>query len=107
MERLLAAINEEFRGEVRRDELMLSHTSWRIGGPAQLFVIPEDSRDLRTLLAVLKRFNAPWIILGNGTNLLVKDDGIAGAVISLERFDSIEMKILNRVQVGAASPSAS
>jgi UDP-N-acetylmuramate dehydrogenase len=101
MERLLAAINEEFRGEVRRDELMLSHTSWRIGGPAQLFVIPEDSRDLRTLLAVLKRFNAPWIILGNGTNLLVKDDGIAGAVISLERFDSIEMKILNRVQVGA------
>lgn len=101
MERLLAAINEEFRGEVRRDELMLSHTSWRIGGPAQLFVIPEDSRDLQALLKVLKRFNAPWMVIGNGTNLLVKDNGIAGAVISLERFDTIEMKILNRVQVGA------
>lgn len=101
MERLLAAINEEFRGEIRRDELMLSHTSWRIGGPAQLFLIPEDSNDLQVLLQVLERFQAPWMVLGNGTNLLVKDGGIAGAVISLERFDAIEMKILSRIEVGA------
>jgi len=101
MERLLAAINEEFRGEIRRDELMLSHTSWRIGGPAQLFLIPEDSKDLQTLLQVLKRFQTPWMVVGNGTNLLVKDGGIPGAVISLERFDDFEVKILGSVHVGA------
>lgn len=101
MERVLTALNEEFCGEIRCDELMVSHTSWRIGGPAQLFLIPQDKKDLQTLLQVLERFQVPWMVLGNGTNLLVKDGGIVGAVISLERFVSIELKILGRIQVDA------
>lgn len=101
MERLLAAINEEFRGEIRCDELMLSHTSWRIGGPAQLFLIPADSADLTVLLQLLERYRAPWMVIGNGTNLLVKDGGIAGAVISLERFDAIGINDQGQIRVEA------
>lgn len=106
MQYLLDAISEEFRGEIRRDEPMVSRTSWRIGGPAQLFLVPEDTDDLQALLTVLKRFRVPWMVLGNGSNLLVRDGGIAGAVISLERFDAIEMKILGRIEAGAGLPLA-
>ncbi|MDT8421650.1 MAG: FAD-binding protein [Desulfuromonadales bacterium] len=101
MERLLAVINEEFRGEVRREEPMLSHTSWRIGGPAKLFLIPQDAADLRVLLGILERFRVEWMVIGHGTSLLVKDGGFAGAMISLERFDTIEMKMLGRIDAGA------
>ncbi|HKJ05316.1 MAG TPA: UDP-N-acetylmuramate dehydrogenase [Geopsychrobacteraceae bacterium] len=106
MERLLSAIHEEFRGEILPDELMISHTSWRIGGPAELFLLPEDSSDLIVLLQVLNRYNAPWVVIGNGTNLLVKDGGIAGAVISLARFDAIDIDVegLVRVEAGTSLP---
>lgn len=103
MERLLAVINEEFRGEVRCEEPMLSRTSWRIGGPAQLFLIPEDAADLQSLLEILQRFRVDWMVIGHGTSLLVKDGGFAGAMISLERFDSIAMKILGRIDAGAGA----
>jgi UDP-N-acetylmuramate dehydrogenase len=68
---------------------MYLHTSLKVGGPADLFAIPEDAEDLRNLLSWLGLQKIPWLAIGRGYNLLVQDKGIRGAVISLERFNRI------------------
>ncbi|MFZ2949212.1 MAG: UDP-N-acetylmuramate dehydrogenase [Desulfuromonadaceae bacterium] len=68
---------------------MCLHTSLKVGGPADLYAIPEDADDLRNLLKWLGEQDIPWMPVGRGYNLLVRDKGIRGAVISLERFDRI------------------
>ncbi len=65
---------------------MSLHTSLKVGGPADIFAIPEDVEDLKLLLSWLGEQNIPWLTIGRGYNLLVRDKGIRGAVISLERF---------------------
>lgn len=82
-------ISASFRGERRQAEPMSLHTSLKVGGPADLYAIPEDADDLRNLLSWLKKRDIPWMPVGRGYNLLVLDKGIRGAVISLERFDRI------------------
>ncbi|MBW4054628.1 MAG: UDP-N-acetylmuramate dehydrogenase [Proteobacteria bacterium] len=70
---------------------MSLHTSLKTGGPVDLYAIPEDTADLQNLLSWLGRQNIPWLPIGKGYNLLVRDGGIRGAVISLERFDRIDV----------------
>ena len=72
-----------------RDEPMQLHTSLKTGGPADLYAIPEDAEDLGNLLTLLGERHIPWLTIGRGYNLLVRDKGIRGAVISLERFNRI------------------
>lgn len=67
------------------------HTSLKTGGPADLYAIPEDADDLRDLLAWLGQRNIPWMPVGRGYNLLVRDKGIRGAVISLENFSRLHL----------------
>jgi UDP-N-acetylmuramate dehydrogenase len=81
------------QGEVRYDEPMSRHTSWRVGGPAEVFFVPASVDDLSSFLANLDR-DTPIFWHGVGTNLLVRDGGISGVVISatgmlrhLERVD--------------------
>jgi len=71
---------------------MSRHTSLKVGGPADLFAIPEDADDLKSLISQLSSAAMPWLAVGRGYNLLVKDGGIRGAVISLERFARIEAR---------------
>lgn len=68
---------------------MSLHTSLKVGGPADLYAVPEDTGDLRNLLSWLGEREIPWMAVGRGYNLLVRDKGIRGAVVSLERFDRI------------------
>jgi UDP-N-acetylmuramate dehydrogenase len=68
---------------------MSLHTSLKVGGPADFFTIPEDIEDLNVLLTWLSEQNIPWLAIGRGYNLLVRDKGIRGAVISLERLNHI------------------
>ena len=70
---------------VRFDEPMSRHTSLRVGGPAQVFAIPESLEILKTLVCWLWHKRLPYFIMGEGTNLLVKDKGISGAVIDLKK----------------------
>jgi UDP-N-acetylmuramate dehydrogenase len=79
----------DIRGQLLHNEPMSNHTSLKVGGQADLFAIPEDSDDLRKLLSWLAVRNIPWMSIGRGYNLLVRDKGIRGAVISLERFNRI------------------
>lgn len=87
---------EELRGvlgssAVRLEEPMKAHTSFRIGGPAELFLTPENAGQLAETILILRQHEIPVFILGNGSNLLVRDKGIRGAVIQLSgRMSALE-----------------
>ena len=70
--------------DVRRDERLSRHTTYRIGGPAALFVAAHSYAALSRTLAVLEAEGVEWVILGRGSNLLVADDGYDGCVILLD-----------------------
>jgi len=72
------------------DELMSRHTSLKVGGPVDLYAVPQDVDDLQALVRQLAELQVPWLAIGRGYNLLVRDGGIRGAVISLERFNRVE-----------------
>lgn len=97
------SIGISIRGQLLRNEPMSRHTSLKVGGPADLYAVPEDADDLQHLLDWLQEENIPWLTIGKGYNLLVRDKGIRGAVISLERLNRItdagERRIL--VEAGA------
>jgi UDP-N-acetylmuramate dehydrogenase len=78
------------RGEVRTSEPMSRHTTWRIGGPADLFVQPQDRDDLLVALRLLRQAKLPWQVIGKGSNLLVGDGGIRGAVIYTGSLDQLD-----------------
>ena len=67
------------------DEPMKLHTSFRIGGPADLFLLPKTEAQLTKLLKRLSEAEIPYVILGNGSNVLVSDAGYEGAVIQLAK----------------------
>ena len=84
-------VTEKVRGTVLRNEPLAHHTSLRVGGPADWFISPADVEDLRRLLALLADHGIPYLVIGGGYNLLVRDGGFRGAVISLERFDRLHL----------------
>ena len=88
-----------FEGDVKSMEPMMKHTSLRIGGPADLFVVPRNLSSLKNILSVLNSKKIPFFIIGGGTNILVKDDGIEGVVISLASFRKIEILSENEMNV--------
>jgi UDP-N-acetylmuramate dehydrogenase len=78
-------LKSRFKHNVKFDELMSGHTSLRVGGPAEAFVTPETVEDLIALVKWSWNRGLSYLIIGKGTNLLVKDNGICGIVISLAK----------------------
>ena len=79
--------------QVLTDESMARHTTFRIGGNADVFVLPASIEELLAVLKLTKRYSVPLTVLGNGSNVLVRDGGIRGAVVSFGKpFSYIEMK---------------
>jgi UDP-N-acetylmuramate dehydrogenase len=78
-----------FQGEIKFLEPMSRHTSLRIGGPADIFAVPENISSLVHLHDYLRRSDVAFFPLGAGTNVLVKDGGITGAVICFSAFRNI------------------
>ena len=74
----------EIRGEVRFKEPLGFHTSLRIGGPADIFVVPQDVEDIRRALSFAEREQLPLEVVGGGNNLLVSDRGFRGVVLRLD-----------------------
>jgi len=72
------------------DEPMFRHTSFKIGGPADVFVSPLNQADLLYILKICRNEVTPYFILGNGSNILVSDDGIEGVVIDTSSLSKIE-----------------
>ena len=68
---------------VKLSEPMKNHTTLKIGGPADCFVTPTNLRQIPPLIQALKRFNMNYYVIGNGSNLLVSDNGFQGVIIQL------------------------
>lgn len=71
---------------VKSNELMSLHTTFRIGGPADLFLTPPSINSLIHTLNLCLKYKTPYFILGKGSNLIVSDKGIRGVVISMEKL---------------------
>jgi UDP-N-acetylmuramate dehydrogenase len=86
------AVAAEFMPRVRRNEQMSRHTSWHVGGPAEIFFTPRDRTDLAAFLRTVPR-EAPVHWIGLGSNLLVRDGGLKGVVVAthgaLERLERL------------------
>lgn len=103
---------KQLAGETRvlEQEPLSKHTTFRVGGPADWFVLTDSVGILAELLALCKEYEMPWIILGNGSNVLVSDEGIRGVVFHLAgEFEKLELKEevpkgMLHVSVGAAVP---
>jgi UDP-N-acetylmuramate dehydrogenase len=83
LDTVYAALRTAVRGEIRRDEPLARHTTFRVGGPADLYLLPEDEADLQVMLRILAAADVPTRILGNGSNVLAADLGFRGAIIRL------------------------
>lgn len=79
-----------FRGLCVPERPLAPLTTWGLGGPAQLFIEPADTEELAETLRLLQRLGLPYRILGGGSNLLISDRGVRGAVVSLARLAHIE-----------------
>jgi len=79
----LVGIKGYIKGKVLYDEPMGRHTSFRVGGPAEIWAEPDDFDDLGTCIMLAKDRNMPIVVVGGGTNLLVKDVGVKGMVVSM------------------------
>ena len=82
LEKLCRTVGEQ---GVKRDEPMKKHTTFRIGGPADIFITPEDESQFLAAVRLCRQEGMPYYILGNGSNLLVSDSGYRGAVIETEK----------------------
>ena len=82
----------KIEGVVRLDEPMAEHTSFRIGGPADIYVAPGDEREAAMVQAMCDRESVPCFLLGGGTNILVADKGVRGVVLDLSRMGGIAVE---------------
>lgn len=77
---------------IKIDEPMKNHTSFQIGGPADILVMPKNKEELRSVLVVCSESNIIPYIIGNGTNLLVMDKGVRGIIVKIgNNFNNIEI----------------
>ena len=102
----LAAALPEVRGDLRRNEPMARHTSWRVGGPADVWFRPADIDDLGSFLAGLDpAVPVHWV--GLGSNLLVRDAGVRGVVVATHGvLDKLDFTGGDRVYAEAGVPCA-
>lgn len=96
-ERLVARLRQEMAGEVRCGERMAAHTTWRVGGPADYYLIPADRAALQRVVHLLHECGVDCLPLGRGSNLLVRDGGFRGAVIDTRRLDAVRIADGGRV----------
>jgi UDP-N-acetylmuramate dehydrogenase len=101
---LLKSMLPDLRGRLLANQSLAELTWFRVGGPAQALFMPEDEADLAYLMANLSR-DIPVTVIGLGSNLIVRDGGIAGVVIRLGRgFNDVRAEPDHRVRAGAAVP---
>lgn len=108
---LQQAASELFQGmEFRMDEPMAKHTSFRIGGPAEVMLFPKCAEELAFALKQSKKLDTSLAILGAGTNILAPDDGIPGIVICLKdgmdgmtKLDETHIRVMSGVTMSRAA----
>jgi UDP-N-acetylmuramate dehydrogenase len=77
---------------ILQDEILAKHTSYRIGGPARYMAFPRDAGDLAFLATEIRKNKLPYVVLGNGSNVLAPDAGFPGMVISTKELESTRLE---------------
>ena len=90
------------KNRIFQNEMMKKHTSFKIGGPADFFIIIESVEELKAVLKLAKELDIPVTCIGNGSNLLVKDNGIRGLTIKLD-FKDLTINE-DEIEAGAGVP---
>ncbi|CAM3831561.1 UDP-N-acetylmuramate dehydrogenase [Alicyclobacillus pomorum] len=80
---VLAVLERYNIRDVLFDEPMSRHTTWRIGGPADIFVCPKSLEEVQSAILAARELGIPWTVIGRGSNVLVLDGGIRGMVIKM------------------------
>ncbi|AKF94393.1 UDP-N-acetylmuramate dehydrogenase [Brevibacillus laterosporus] len=83
MKHVAEALEQANVGKVWVEEPLAKHTTWRIGGPADLMIQPTDKEALIRAVQIIHQHEIPWTVIGRGSNLLVRDGGIRGAVFKV------------------------
>lgn len=86
-------LNALVSGRVRTDVPLREHTTWRVGGPARVFVEPAGPEDLSAVVKYARERGIPLTVLGNGSNLLIADEGLDGIVVKVG-------PLMSRIQIG-------
>lgn len=93
MNEFLNKLQSENVGKILINEPLANHTTWKIGGPADVLVQPESKEALISCMRLVYQYHIPYFIIGRGSNLLVKDRGIRGVVVKLgEGLDYLHIK---------------
>lgn len=77
--------------DIKYNEPMKNHTSFKVGGPCYILLTPESYDDAVKILKLCKKYNEKYFVMGNGTNLIVKDGGFDGVIIKLTKIKNIEV----------------
>lgn len=103
-QQLIALLGKE---HVRVHESMAQHTTFKTGGPADLFLLPHTAQEVAEAIRILRMYQIPYMVIGNGSNLLVCDGGIRGAVIQLSAMQQVAIQDdMLSVQCGALLSTA-
>jgi UDP-N-acetylmuramate dehydrogenase len=77
---------------IKLEEPMKNHTSFKVGGPADILVMPESIEEVQAVIKICSENGVNYYLIGNGSNLLVRDGGIRGVVIKLSKLNKIEVE---------------
>lgn len=83
MKKIVDELNSLGVTDVQLNEPLSRHTTWKVGGPADLLIYPHSKEECIQAFKVIRQHQLPWRVIGRGSNLLVRDGGIRGAVIKL------------------------
>ena len=100
LEHITAFMDQE---DIKLEELMKYHTSFRVGGPAKIFLEVRSEEILKKIILALKERELPYFVLGNGSNLLVSDNGYDGVIVYLGKEFSEINTAGNKIIAGAAA----
>jgi UDP-N-acetylmuramate dehydrogenase len=90
--------------DVRINEPLSQHTTWKVGGPADLFIYPRSKVELERAMKIVGKHGYPWRVIGRGSNLLVRDGGIRGVVFKIgEGLDALTIDGTRVVAGGGCS----
>lgn len=88
-------------GEMLIDEPMKKHTTFEIGGPVDLMILPSTEEEIKLAVDICKDKKLPYMVMGNGSNMLVRDSGIRGVIIKInDNYNNIEV---NKNEIHAES----
>ncbi|GFN24074.1 UDP-N-acetylmuramate dehydrogenase [Thermanaeromonas sp. C210] len=89
---LATELQGRIKGRVLPEEPLARHTTFRIGGPAEFLALPADRTDLEICLTFARQKGLPLYVMGNGSNLLVRDEGVRGLVIKMAGLGRVEVR---------------